>query len=121
MAYAIKLVNLQCNVSEDYWNGDEAYLKIDGNTVWSGEMSAGQNVNFDFAKTYSFSTDNATVATLSLFDEDISWIGDDDDFLGSHTVAPEFQGLGYHTASFTQDGANYTLTYAVGQTQVIGF
>ena len=47
---------------------------------------------------------------LSLFDQDTP---DSDDLLGTVHFTRRLAGRGVRTARFTQDGADYTLTYKV--------
>jgi len=50
--------------------------------------------------------------SIDLYDADAGWF-DNDDFLGRATVFATEAGMGERTVFFTEDDAQYTLTYRV--------
>jgi hypothetical protein len=104
----ITLHNLHCTDTED-WGDDECRLEIytDGELYYSyrRDMSDGDDWPLDQSMLFERNV------VIKLFDDDNPWIGDDHDALGTVRIpaAPVAQGIG----RFTQDGADYTLTYSV--------
>jgi hypothetical protein len=100
----IQLKYMVCKDTNE-WPRDEIYLKQDGDNVYSkGGVSVGSTLNINRVFDMSGASD-----TLRLFEDDVF----KDDFLGSHTVRASEAGLGERTASFTRNGANYSLVYEV--------
>jgi hypothetical protein len=104
----LTIITLRCLETEDNTGGDEARLEVYLDGIHSDTLKddINDNQNFDINKTYDFKHG----ATLRLYDEDNSWIGDDDDFLGEVTINT---AVGEHKGSFTLDDANYIITYRV--------
>jgi hypothetical protein len=105
----LRLISIQCIETEDSTGGDEAYLRVAGNKVW-GPKSINNGGAYDLTsiepKLFVGQVE------VSLFDEDSGFL-DDDDWLGTATITSSEAGLGNRTVFFTQDGANYKLTYRV--------
>lgn len=100
----IQLKFMTCNDTNEFPR-DEIYLKQDGRQVYKKDgVSVGETLNINRIFTMSGSSD-----TLSLFEDDTF----KDDFLGSRTVYASEAGFGEQTASFTRNGANYSLVYEV--------
>jgi hypothetical protein len=105
----LTLVKLECSDTEDTTGDDECYLEIWADTLPKSTISKdmGEGDIWNINKTdiiFEY------LVKLRLMDEDTGFLGDDDDFLGEIQVAPV---AGNYTGKFTQDGADYTLTYVV--------
>ena len=109
----LKLVSLKCIETEDWTGADEPFLEIyDGlgnlkSRVWSPSLNDGQTADLTSKPATKFEGLRLSVA---LFDDDAP---DTEDWLGTHIVYASEAGQGYRTVSYTQDGANYILTYYV--------
>jgi lysozyme family protein len=109
----LKLVSLKCIETEDWTGADEPFLEIyDGlgnlkSRVWSPSLNDGQTADLTSKPATKFEGLRLSVA---LFDDDAP---DTEDWLGTHIIYASEAGQGYHTVSYTQDGANYQLTYYV--------
>lgn len=97
----VNLRTLTCYETEDLTGGDNVYLKINGQTVWSAADSV--DCDHDNPKTLPVNRLARTGDTVSLYDDD--W-PDGDDHLGSDTVEGDRGSL-----FFNLDGALYTLDY----------
>jgi hypothetical protein len=106
-SYRLVLVSLDCRETEDWLGADEAYLRVHGVTVW-GPQSMNDGDSLDINRSVPFSS----TAKIRLYDADTG-IFDNDDFLGEVTATASQANRGEQYASFTQDGANYQLTYRV--------
>ncbi|MFE5837767.1 hypothetical protein [Arthrobacter sp. NPDC056493] len=106
-SYRLVLVSLDCRETEDWLGADEAYLRVHGVTVW-GPQSMNDGDSLDINRSVPFSS----TAKIRLYDADTG-IFDNDDFLGEVTASASQVNSGEQYASFTQDGANYQLTYRV--------
>jgi hypothetical protein len=106
-SYRLVLVSLDCRETEDWLGADEAYLRVHGVTLW-GPQSMNDGDSLDINRTVPF----ASTAKIRLYDADTG-IFDNDDFLGEITATASQVNRGEQYASFTQDGANYQLTYKV--------
>lgn len=103
----LKLISLHCTTTEDSTGADEPYLLVNGNRVWgSSSLNDGETADLSQVPLISF---NGT-ASIKLFDDDSP---DGDDNLGTHTANESQAGRGTQTGTFTQDDADYTLTYEV--------
>ncbi|BBM86592.1 hypothetical protein [Candidatus Uabimicrobium amorphum] len=104
----LHLVSIKCIETEDFTGADDAYIVINGNTVWQRKMNNGQQRSINIAP-IKFSKS----ITVELYDED-SGPWDDDDCLGSQIVRDSAKGmedpLELH---YTEDGANYIIYYKV--------
>lgn len=100
-ATTVNLRTLICYETEDLTGGDNVYLKINGQTVWSAEDSI--DCDHDAPQNLPVNRLARTGDTVSLYDDD--W-PDDDDHLGSDTVEGDRGSL-----VFNLDGALYTLDY----------
>ena len=78
-----------------------------GDTVW-GPQSMNDGDSLDINRSVPFSS----TAKIRLYDADTG-IFDNDDFLGEVTATASQANRGEQYATFTQDGANYQLTYRV--------
>jgi hypothetical protein len=101
----LTIKTLFCEVTEDSGT-DEAYLIVDGRHIWGPtSMSAGQGKTVNYQKNFVNSVE------IKLFDQDGPF--DNDDSLGTITVASDLKGKGEQTRQFTGDGAKYTLYFFV--------
>jgi len=105
----VTIERLACSTTEDTLGSDECRLEIyaDGEFERSfrGDLNDGES--WDLYATLLFGSE----VGVRLFDEDGPLPGDDDDALGVVTIGTDDATSA--TASFTQDGADYTLTYSV--------
>jgi hypothetical protein len=104
-----QLENLSCTETEDSLGSDECRVEVyaDGGfeTALRFDLDDGGSRSLDTGVVFD------SVLTVKLFDEDGPLPGDDDDALGVVTVAAA--DVDHATATFTQDGADYTVTYSV--------
>jgi hypothetical protein len=103
-AQAAPLVNyhvthITCHQQEDWTGADDAYLVVGGSTIY-GPV---QFTSGDSKDTATRSFGSGQILTLMEAD----W-PDDDDNLGAHVI--DHAG----NYSYTDDGANYTITVAAG-------
>ena len=105
----LRLISLYCQTTEDNTGADEAYLVVNGRQV-GGVNSINDRQARDL--TYIDPISFTTTAEIRLYDQDTG-VFDKDDFLGSLTATKEQAGLGEQRGKFTQDGADYTLTWEV--------
>jgi len=103
------LENLHCTDTEDSLGSDECRVEIYADGDFEGALRFDLNDDEDRSLATQVVFDSEL--TIKLFDEDGDFPGDDDDALGVVTVAAA--DTGQVTASFTEDDANYTLTYSV--------
>lgn len=101
----LRLKTLTCWETEDNWGADDAYLKVNGETVW-GPTKINDNQDKTVNKDVSFSTK----AVIELWDKDDA---DPDDRLGVHDAWSSEQGKGEQQAYFNSDDCNYRLIYEV--------
>jgi hypothetical protein len=103
------LENLFCTETEDSLGSDECRVEVyaDGGyeAVLRFDLNDGESRSLNTGVVFD------SVLTVKLFDEDGPLPGDDDDALGVVTVAAA--DVDHATATFTQDGADYTVTYTV--------
>ncbi|AJF67416.1 hypothetical protein [Streptomyces vietnamensis] len=105
----LRLISLHCTTTEDDHGEDEQRLLVNGVQVWGAE-SPGLN-NGDTADLAAVPLiDFNTRARVELFDDDSP---DDDDLLGRFYVGRSQLGQGELEYKFTEDDADYTLTYEV--------
>jgi hypothetical protein len=112
---------LTCIDTEDWSGADEAYLTLNGKTIWGVQAMNNGNV-LDVSNALNRSVPDPSTykgeLKLQLWDQDTGKFGDNDDLLGTvdlHKMNDQDQnalhiGNGQHF-SFTGDGASYTLTY----------
>jgi hypothetical protein len=106
----LRLIQLQCNKTEDLLGADEAYLRVNGAVVWGPRnMQQGGIQALTAVPPIPF----FGLSSVELFDQDTGGIFDPDDFLGAIAVSSQQVGQGPQLGSFTGDEANYTLTYEV--------
>jgi hypothetical protein len=104
----LQLISLICRDTEDTWGADEPYLRVDGNTVWSGRLNTNDSANLQGSPEIPFGYTGSI--NVELFEDDSP---DNDDFLGEKFVSyTEADGTN-KTAVFDLDDARYTLTYRV--------
>jgi hypothetical protein len=105
----ITLQTLHCETTEDTLGDDECRLEIyaDGELEHSvrADMNDGDDWTLDTTLVYE------REVSVRLFDEDGPLPGDDDDDLGILSIGPE--EITDAVGSFSQDGADYRLTYTV--------
>jgi hypothetical protein len=92
---AYKITHVKCVQQEDFNGADDAYLVVDGVTIWGPT----QMVNGDSKDIQDVPVDHDKVLTLMEGD-----FPDDDDNLGAKRIT------GPGTYEFTDDGAHYTVT-----------
>ncbi|GGV53143.1 hypothetical protein [Streptomyces spectabilis] len=98
---AANLHTLTCYENQDLTGGDQIYLQVNGQTVWSSADSI--SCDHDSPVAVPVNRLAKTGDTVSLYDEDFP---DADDHLGSDTVEGS-RG----TLTFNLDDALYTLVY----------
>jgi len=136
--YRLQLILLECLEGQEF-DGDEPYLKIDGERVWSWELMGRKMQDtlnakawtnaFDFrtgkyrtlegweqSENYSagdFEYDGLTGEThIELWEEDEHEIlRGDDDFLGEINLTIDNARLGEQVVVFNQNNAMYQLTF----------
>ncbi|SEC43377.1 hypothetical protein [Streptomyces sp. TLI_105] len=105
----LRLISLYCSTTEDDTGEDEQRLLVNGVQVWGAEAPGLNN-----RETADLSAvpliDFNTRARVELLDSDS---GDDDDLLGRFYVGRSQAGQGELEYKFTEDDADYTLTYEV--------
>lgn len=101
----LRLKTLTCYETEDNWGSDDAYIKVNGETVW-GPVKINDNQDRTVNKDISFT--NKT--TIELWEKDDL---DPDDHLGTHVAWASEAGKGEQDARFNQDDSNYRLIYEV--------
>ena len=134
MTYTLQLVSLECVQAQEL-NGDEAYLTLNGDKIWSADrekMSADLShahrcSTVDFASGRLLTNEGwialltskrdafrfsglSGVAVLQLWDDDTL---SRDDLLGETPISETDIGRGQISVVFTRDGARYRLTYQV--------
>ncbi len=107
----LQLMQLTCTQTEDLTGPDEAYLKVNGTTIWGpSSTSNGQTHNLLPVVPITF----LGAAVVELFDRDVgSLLFDPDDFLGAIAVTSASVNLGPQAGHFSEDGAAYLLVYQV--------
>jgi hypothetical protein len=101
------LGTITCFDTEDSCGGDELYIKVDGNWIWTAPEDANEGQTLYIDKTIdNISNDSVTI---ELKDDDSP---DRDDSLGKSTLYPKPKDIGkiFYT-EFKGDGAHYVLTY----------
>ncbi|GAB4173497.1 MAG: hypothetical protein Fur006_02870 [Coleofasciculaceae cyanobacterium] len=101
----LKLIALECIETEDSGE-DEAYLRVKGVKVWGRSINSGQTADLSGLPLISFNRR----ARIELYDED--W-PDADDLLGITYAIRSHIGQGEIEYNFTDDDANYKLTFEV--------
>lgn len=100
----LKLLDLRC-IKHQEIGGDEPYLKVRNNKVWSAEdVKAGTVVSLRSLQAFSF-TDTIDIA---LMEKDFR-----DDCFGTATITADQVGQGQQEINFTEEGAHYQLIYEV--------
>jgi hypothetical protein len=100
----LKLLDLRCIKNQEI-GGDEPYLKVRNNKVWSADdMKSGAVVSLRSLQSFSF-TDTIDI---TLMEKDFR-----DDCLGTATITADAVGQGQQEINFTEDGAHYQLIYEV--------
>lgn len=109
----IVIEKLHCSETEDYTGADEVELIItpDGTRKPSLQYSLNNGEDWSINGLYAFNDK----VNIRLYDIDNdSWYTawqDDDDFLGQVDISKNL--VEHATATFTRDGADYTLTYSI--------
>ena len=105
---ALRLIRIVCFKTEDgVLFGDEAYLQADGTRIWGPtDIREGDERSLLAVPLQPFRRS----IDLALFDDDAP---DADDHLGTVRISRNAFRAGVQTATFTLDGANYTVTYKV--------
>jgi hypothetical protein len=105
----VTLESLHCTSTEDWTGADECRLEI----YADGELEYTFRTDIDNGQTWPLNTSVLIERALDvrLFDEDGGLPGDDDDALG--IVSIPAADTGRVSGAFTQDGAQYELTYEV--------
>jgi hypothetical protein len=104
----LRLISIFCQETEDFTGADEPKILVDGIERWRGSLNDRQSASLTTLPLIPFTS----TAKIELYDRD-SGGADDDDFLGSHVVRANLAGQGEQRPTFTEDGANYTITYEV--------
>jgi hypothetical protein len=104
----VVLDSLLCHVTQDNSGPDEPYLLGNGVRIWgngslNNEQSANVNASFDGQGT----------ATIKLYEADLGFWPDYDDYLGKVTVTADQIDQGTQTVDVKGDGAWYEVTYHV--------
>lgn len=100
----LKLLDIRCIRNQEV-GGDEPYLKVRNNKVWShDDMKAGAVVSLRSLAPIAFKEE----IDITLMEKD--WR---DDCLGTATVTADQQGQGQQEINFTEEGAHYQLIYEV--------
>ncbi|WP_158718775.1 hypothetical protein [Streptomyces griseus] len=105
----LRLISLYCSKTEDDTGEDEQRLLVNGVQVWGAEspgLNDRETADLSAVPPVLFSTR----ARVELFDSDSP---DDDDLLGRFYAGAAQLGLGELEYKFTEDDADYTLTYEV--------
>lgn len=106
---SLRLVELQCHRTEDFFGGDETYLKVNGNSVWGPvSMRNGDAIDLTHLPHVRF----RRRVRLDLYDQDIGGL-DRDDHLGTAYAWASTASHGEQQLEFRGDGASYTLTVEV--------
>jgi hypothetical protein len=105
---SLHLISITCDNRDDTLNRDKPYLKVNGNTIWSGQgFARGTSQPLATVPAQSF----ANAADVELWEADAA--PNADDFLGRYTVSASEAGAGPKTATFSQSGALYRVEYRV--------
>jgi hypothetical protein len=100
----LKLLDIRC-IRNQEMGGDEPYLKVRNNKVWSSEdMKAGMVVSLRSLQPIAFKEE----IDVTLMEKD--WR---DDCLGTGTITSDALGQGQQEINFTEEGAHYQLIYEV--------
>jgi hypothetical protein len=100
----LNLKNLKCIITEDRIGADDPYLHVNGTKVW-GPIKARAGDDLIINEHIKFKSK----AIIELWEQDI----DPDDHLGTHIISNEDLGSGAKTLKFTENGADYELSYEV--------
>jgi hypothetical protein len=99
---------LLCNETEDFWGSDECFLEVftdAGRKTYRQDLNNGESMEINDTLPFS------NRAKIRLWDLDLGRWPDYHDLLGSVVItATPVQNS---SATFTQDGADYVLTYDV--------
>jgi hypothetical protein len=107
---SLRLLSIHCQTTEDVTGPDEPYILVGFRQVWGSQgLNDRENEDLGNIPAVPFRTN----ARLSLYDQDVGGLVDDDDFLGTWIVRASEQGQGETEARFNGDGADYTITYEV--------
>jgi hypothetical protein len=101
----LKLLDIRCIKCGEV-GGEEPYLKVRGNKVWSNnDMKAGMTISLRALAPIAFNDDCPVV----LMEKDRFR----DDELGSATVVADAKGQGQQEINFDEGGSHYQLIYEV--------
>jgi hypothetical protein len=100
----LKLLDIRCLRNQEM-GGDEPYLKVRNNKVWSSnDMKAGAVVSLRSIQPIAFKEE----IDVTLMEKDFR-----DDCLGTGTVTADAVGQGQQEINFEEEGAHYQLIYEV--------
>ena len=106
--HTLHLISITCDDKDDTLNRDEPYLKVNGNTVWSGDgFASGTSRSLASVAAQPF----LTSVDMELWEADAA--PSPADYLGAYTARAAEAGSGPHTASFSRQGALYRVVYRV--------
>lgn len=105
----LRLISLYCEQTEDNAGADEAYLVVNGQQVGGVQSINDREArNLTYIPPISFTSS----AEIRLYDQDTG-IFDKDDYLGTLNASSSQVGRGEQRGKFTEDDADYTLTWEV--------
>lgn len=105
---SLQLIDLKCIHTEDIFGADEAYIQLDGKTIWGVEdINDHQTKSLGSVKPISFSG----TSLLSLYDQDLPV--DPDDLIGVEKVEESKLFKGPQNATLKYLTAHYVLHYEV--------
>lgn len=110
--YKLKLIHLYCGKTEDNGGVDQPYLRVNDRKVWGPvSLEQGSETSLEDVQEIAFPRGGSRTV-IRLYEKD-KGVFDGDDFLGAHTAYGSEADGAERTATFTEDEANYTLTYKV--------
>lgn len=99
-------ISIVCVKTEDVVGADHVYLQAGGKTIWGPkQMSKGDSLQI-VGKSVKFAGD----LEIELYEKDTP---DQDDLLGNESVYAAQAGARDRVMRFTNDGAQYVLTYRI--------
>ena len=104
----LKLIELVCHKTEDYFEEDEPHITVNGHTIWRGTISKNQTMDLSRSGEIEFTES----ALITLFEED-SELWDQDDLLGTAYAFSNMIGYGPQRSTFSGHGADYELAFEV--------
>lgn len=101
----LRITNLHCTETEDFWHADDAYIIVNGEQVWGPTK-----INDDQRRDVNVDTPFISQAIIELWEKDST---DPDDYLGTWVVRDVERGRGESRAFFNADDCNYEMFYEV--------